>query len=216
MSTRRAITIATAILVIFISLVFMKVTLSARQEFRQAEQALQAHDLDDAITHFNRALHWYSPGSKPVQSSVERLWEIGEKAEAKKDFSLALHAYRMLRSGLYAARSFYTPYPDWIAQCDERIATLVSQQPPALSPNGTPYPIPDKVEILKTLKTKTEPDLFWTIVLEMGFIGWVGCTVAFICRVCTGPNEFMPRRAFFWGMLIVCFYALWLVGMLRA
>ncbi len=216
MPARRVTMLAAAIILIVLLMVFMKVTMSARNEYELAEKALSQGNVEEAITHFNRALHWYSPGSTSVRNSVERLWEIGNKAEHAQNDATALNAYRMLRSGLYSARSFYTPYTDWIDKCDYRIATIIAQQPSRRSPSGNSYPVPLKKAVLESLKARTEPDYFWSIICEVGFIGWIACTIGFTFFVFTGEKRFQPKRALAWGIPIVVFYALWVVGMLRA
>lgn len=57
---------------------------------------------------------------------------------------------------------------------------------------------------------------FWAFVCETGFFGWVGSTIAFILRGFGPDNTFFARRAAFWGSLIVVFYALWVLGMMKA
>ncbi len=216
MTTRRAIFTTAGIFLVFILLVYIKVTVLALSEYEKAETALRTGTVNEAITHLNRAIHWYSPGSTSVRMAIDRLWEIGQSAEQKNNHETALHAYRMLRSSLYSARSFYTPHPDWIARCDERIAAIVSQQPPEPSLSGHPYPSPKKEEVLEVLKTRTEPDYFWSIICEGGFVGWIACTIAFIFFVFSGERGFRTRRAYLWGGLLVAFYALWVLGMLKA
>lgn len=198
------------------TLVYLKVTISARSDYQRAQAALQSNNLEEAITYFNRAIHWYSPGSKTITNSIHGLWQIGTQAEGNGDAEMALKAFRAIRSSLYSARSFYTPHSDWIEKCDDRISTLVAQEQTSRSPNKHKDFLAKKDEALTILKMKTEPDLFWSIVCEVGFIGWIGCAIAFILRVFTGERSFVPRRAIFWGILIVLFYSLWLAGMLRA
>ena len=202
---------------VFLLMVFFKVYLSARSEYHKGEEAFNNRDYEQAIIHFDRALHWYSPESKYIEYSMEALWEIGARAEKEENLDLSLQAYRSLRSGLYSARSFYTPHQDWIDKCDQRIAdiTFITQNE-RRSPAGRPYPPTKKEDILKILKTKTEPDVSWSIICEIGFLGWIGCSIAFILRVFSGDKGFNPRRAFFWGAFIVVFYAVWIVGMLNA
>ena len=56
----------------------------------------------------------------------------------------------------------------------------------------------------------------WGILGEIGFVGWVGCTVGFIFRAFGDDDSFYARKAVFWGSLVVLFYALWVFGMLKA
>lgn len=216
MSPRNILTFGLAIICSFILLVFFKVTFEARREYRTAEEALQAKNIDEAITHFNRAIHWYTPVSSPVRKSIERLWEIGAHAEKNGDYPLALRAYQELRSSLYSARSFYTPCPEWIERCDERIASIISEGKIPPPPERKDLPLDSKEEVLKILKTKTEPDYIWSIICEIGFIGWIACTIGFILFVFAGEKGFLAKRAFVWGALVIIFYAVWVVGMLQA
>jgi len=71
-------------------------------------------------------------------------------------------------------------------------------------------------EVLEILRIRTEPDYFWSIMCEVGFVGWIACTVGFIFFVFTGDRGFRVKRALVWGALIIIFYAVWIVGMLRA
>jgi len=206
-----------SMMLIFIAAVYAKVTYEARNEYKKAGESLQAEDIPTAITHFNRAIHWYAPGSSAVKKSIEHLWQLGTLAEQSEDYALALRAYRELRSSLYSARSFYTPHTDWIEKCDNRIADLIAtgKASDALT-EGRASSKTSREEVLAILKTKTEPDYFWSIGCELGFLGWIGCTVGFICFVFVGQRGFHARRAVVWGALIVLFYAVWIVGMLRA
>ncbi|MCK5504490.1 MAG: hypothetical protein KAJ10_04980 [Thermodesulfovibrionia bacterium] len=56
----------------------------------------------------------------------------------------------------------------------------------------------------------------WALACELGFLGWVGCTIGFIFRAFGDNDAFYGRRALFWGGLVVIFYALWVLGMVRA
>lgn len=56
----------------------------------------------------------------------------------------------------------------------------------------------------------------WAIVLEIGFIGWVASTIAFIFKAFDKEDNFIPKQALKWGIIIVIFYALWITGMMKA
>lgn len=202
----------------FVFLVFIKVNVNAHKEHQKAEAALNNNNLEQAITHFNRAIHWYSPGSKTIKASVQALWEIGIQAEINRDYRIALQAFRSLRSSLYSARSFYTPYPDWIDKCDDRISSLVALEREPYHPDDA-FPKTSfrrKDEILNILDAPTEPSVLWSIIVEIGFLGWIGSAIGFIFRVFSGQKGFNPTRAVFWGILLIFFYAFWIIGMLNA
>ncbi|MFC1852810.1 hypothetical protein ACFL27_21645 [candidate division CSSED10-310 bacterium] len=58
-----------------------------------------------------------------------------------------------------------------------------------------------------------EPSIEWSLILIIGFFGWIGSTIGFIFRGITQENRLHKKRAFRWGILIVFFYALWVLGL---
>ena len=204
------------IFILFLLLVFAKVTINARSEYQEGNKFFRAKDYKQAIIHFNRAIHWYSPGSKSVKNSIQTLWKIGTEAENQGDVNLALDAFQSITSSLYSARSFYTPHQEWIAKCENRIASIrAKQEENHPQYKGIPFE-KRKEEAIKILRMKTGPNVFWSVMVEVGFLGWIGCAIGFILRVFIGVKGFNSKRAVFWGALIIFFYALWIVAMLRA
>lgn len=130
--------VTTVIVTIFImiAMIWGKTYYSQQKQFRIGEYAFTKGDLKHAITGYESAIQMYTPGSGKVKASIEKLWEIGEIFERQNQIDWALLAYRSLRSSLYAVRSFYTPYPEWIGLCDEKIARLLAlkEGPAALNP----------------------------------------------------------------------------------
>lgn len=49
-----------------------------------------------------------------------------------------------------------------------------------------------------------------------GFLGWIGCTIGFIFGAFEKQGRFNNKRALKWGVAVVAFYALWIVGMMNA
>jgi hypothetical protein len=97
--------------------------------FNEGEKLFQEGQLLDAITSFETSAHAYTPYNSYVKRSMERMWEIGTRFEAEKEEpDYALIAYRSLRSSVYAIRSLYMPYKEWIPRCDEKIRKLVEIQ----------------------------------------------------------------------------------------
>jgi hypothetical protein len=199
MTVRGKILIGAGAFILFLLLVFTKVTINARNEYQKGDKFFREKDYKQAIIYFNRAIHWYSPGSKSVTNSIQALWEIGTQAEHQGDTDLALNAFQSITSSLYSARSFYTPHQEWIAKCEDQIATIRAKQEEARLPNkGIPLG-KRKEAILKILRVKTEPDVFWSMIVEVGFLGWIGCAIGFILRVFIGEKGFNSKRAVFWG-----------------
>lgn len=210
--------IITALIIgsIMLLMVVIKVYYRSMTEFNIGEEAFKKQEINEAITHFERSIHWYTPFNRYVAGSAERLWEIGENAEKQKDTKLALLAYRSLRSSFYAVRSFYTPYKEWINKCDEKISSLVAAQETPFESEKKKSFKQRKAESLKILKTDRAPHVGWSIFLEIGFVGWVACTIMFILKVFTGEKGFQGRKALFWGPIIIIFYAMWIIGMMKA
>lgn len=57
---------------------------------------------------------------------------------------------------------------------------------------------------------------FWSVIVEIGLFGWIGSTIAFIFKAITPDNKLVKRNAALWGALIVLFYALWILGLVKA
>ena len=57
---------------------------------------------------------------------------------------------------------------------------------------------------------------FWSVIVEIGFLGWVGCTIAFIFKAIDENNRLVKKNAALFGILIVIFYALFVAGLLKA
>ena len=204
------------VVILVVLAVFLKVYLSSRMEYRKAEAAFQQQDYHKAITHYERSIQWYTPASKYVAGAAQRLWQIGELTAGQGKSDLALEAYESLRSSFYAVRSFYTPYREWIDKCDEKIASLVAAKGPTVKRDiGKSY-AQRRAEYLKLLKKDAAPDVTWSVLLEAGFIGWIGSTIAFIFQAFSRDGSFYNKKALFWGSLIIAFYALWIIGMLKA
>jgi tetratricopeptide (TPR) repeat protein len=99
-----------------------------RAQFQRGEAAFNARDYLGAIAGYEAAIHLYTPGSRLVERSAQRLWELGGAYERSGDLERALVTYRALRSSFYAAAWLRQPGKDWIDRCDARIAGILRQQ----------------------------------------------------------------------------------------
>jgi len=198
-------------------LVVAYVGVQGYREYQRAEVAKAKKDLEAAITHYQRSIKWYLPGAFYVTRAADGLWQIGVEAEGKGDRQMALTAYQELRSSFYAARSFYTPGKEWIEKCNQKIAVLMAQWEAASSESKAKASLEElRQKHLAILTQKDRPDYFWSIVLEIGFFGWVGATVGFIMQVFQGEKGFVTKRALGWGTLFLISYFIWILGMLKA
>jgi hypothetical protein len=51
------------------------------------------------------------------------------------------------------------------------------------------------------------------VLVEIGFLGWVGATVGLIWYVVDEQGYFARRQGFLWGSVLALFFALWLIAM---
>lgn len=207
----RIISVAVGLCFVVLAMVWARAFYGSIQSYHKGATHLEKHQYIEAITFFDRSIHWYTPFNPYVRKSAEHLWEIGIRAEQEGDTRLALIAIRTIRQGFYAARSFYTPGKDWISRCDTKITSLTAKEMNGQQPEG-------KVAVPSARQQTTGPDIFWTIVLEAGFLGWIGSAIGFLIHALTGEKiaELRSKPALFWGLMVILFYALWIVGMMRA
>jgi len=116
------------VLVILFGMVWANTYYRGHSEYVEGEKYFKQGNFKDAITAYGTSVRMYTPFSGYVPASLQRLWEIGEGYRQAGQYEWALIAYRDLRSGIYAIRSIYTPYEEWIARTDERIAQTLALQ----------------------------------------------------------------------------------------
>ena len=102
--------------------------LDARAEIEGADQAAAVGDVETEIEHLGRALRWRVPWSGHDEVVLDRLFALGDAAEAAGDDATALAAYREARGGLLATRVLAVPHADARAELDLRIARLMAAQ----------------------------------------------------------------------------------------
>ena len=209
--------ISLALGAVLIACVFFAVAVACRsqQEFARAEAAHQSGAYAEAITHYERAIKWYIPYSGSVRRSVARLWDIGVAAEARADTALALTAYRALRASLFAIQSLYVPYPEWIPKCEARIAALMPDTMQAHYKARAPQE-QHRVRFLQMFERNPAPQPGWTLLLELGFLAWVGATIGLIWNVEIREGRWLWRYGWCWSSGIVLGFAAWVIGMLYA
>ncbi|MDH3600016.1 MAG: hypothetical protein OEU26_10310 [Candidatus Tectomicrobia bacterium] len=187
----------------------------SQQEFARAETAHQSGAYAEAITHYERAIKWYLPHSGSVRRAVASLWDMGVAAEARADTSLALAAYRALRGSLFAIQSLYVPYPEWIPKCEARIAALMPDTMQANYKARAPQE-QHRVRFLRMFERNLAPQLGWSLLLELGFLAWVGATIGLIWDVDIRDGRWIWRHGWRWSSGIALGFAAWVIGMLYA
>lgn len=212
--SRLKLPLLTAALVLL--MVVIRVFYGAVSELEAGEQALTAGTADEAIIHLERSLHWYLPLCPLPEKAANALWSIGSEAEARGDRETALEAYQALRSALYATRSFYTPLPGWIKKANERIASLQIEEPGGMWPDPTLPAAERKAIALAVLEKDDAPDVGWSAVSVLGFVGWIACALGFVLRGFDSSGCFSRKPGLSWGAGVVLGFLLWVVGLMRA
>jgi len=204
-----------AVTVILLIMVWVRVFYGSMQACQEGKAYLKANQYIKAITFFDRSIHWYTPLNPYVDKSAERLWEISKDAQKRGDIRLALIAARTIRRGFIAARSFYTPGRDWIEKCDLRIYELLKIEHDRKGDLAV-VDLSD-ISVLDNPQVKG-PDVPWSIILLAGLLGWIGSAIVFII---SGFRAFQETRLlsfsnFKWIVLWAVFFAIWVVGMMKA
>jgi hypothetical protein len=197
------------------AMVWVRALYGSMQAYQQGEACLEKDQYIRAVTFFDRSIRWYTPLNPYVRKSAERLWEISMLAKQQDDIRLALIATRTIRRGFYAARSVYTPGKDWIKKCDAQISGLMEiDRADKEMERGSGAPDKSTPGSLEA----TSPSTPWSIIVEIGFLGWIGSVVGFIIFACkdSGKERFLTRPALVWGCLSLTFFALWIVAMMKA
>jgi hypothetical protein len=203
----RRIALVLVVVAVVLVMAWFRVMMDGRTARQRADQLLAQGKADEAIGFYDRALHMYWPGSPAVARAVDALTTLAAQREASGDREGALHAWRVLRSGLYAARGLYLPYPQVVAQTEARIAELTAQKlnDPA-----------EQERQLRFLQQSHDPHRGWSMLALAGFALWVGAAVGFIWRAMTPQGRLVVKPALRWAALFVAGYGLWLTGLYLA
>jgi tetratricopeptide (TPR) repeat protein len=197
------------------SVLVVRVISSAKDELGKAEALASQGDVEGAIVHFRRAARWYAPASPYHVTALDRLAKIGAKAEAEGQLERALRAYRSVRGSILATRSFYVPERARLHAANERIAALMAEQPPPGMDAGK-----SKAQIarehLALLTPIPGPSVLWTVVLLLGFFGWVSAAFAFSVRAIDEHDRWVPAEARKWGAVMALGFGLFVLGMALA
>ena len=189
----------------------LRVLIGGWCECRNAREELRQERPYQAVVHYERAVRWYLPGCPFVRQAAVALEDLATEAEDAGDVELALFAYRGLRSAAYSTRSVFQPMPERIARAEERIASLMAADPAATWPDRTLPADERRTIVLANLRQHTDPDTFWVVVLELGFLAWLGGGAALAWRV--GRTDRRRRTTWVLVATVVTGYLLWIVGM---
>ncbi len=193
-------------------MVIVRVVVSSRGEWREAEARLSQGDREGALDHLGRAARLYAPGNPYSRRALARIAEI---ARTSDDRALSLLAWREARSAILATRSVYTPHRALLAEANARIATLAAAlEPPSVDPGA------DEAARARwhadRLARDDAPSVGWSLAALAGLALFVGCAIGFFFRGLDERDRLRGRVALAWAAGVGCGLALFLVALARA
>jgi hypothetical protein len=203
------------IVVVFLAMVWMRAFYGSMKAYEEGEKYLEMDQFVQAITFFDRSIHWYTPYNPYVEKSAKRLWEVGERSRQDGDIKLALIALRAIRGGFYSARSFYTPGKNWIRMSEKKIHELEKMEK---AQKG----LQDEAKMETAFGERSQevpgPNPGWSVLVVLGFLGWVGAVIGLIWFSWTPLRKAEGYRSIsiLWGCLALIFFILWIVAMFQA
>lgn len=204
-----------AIIALLFAALAVRVVASSRSELIEARRLSEKGDIAGSIVHFRRAARWYAPASPYHVQALSELGKIAREAERRADKPLALSAYRAIRAAIMSTRSFYIPERDRLNAANRRIADLMASQPPPPIDAGKSREALRK-EHLALLEAQKGPNIFWTCVLLLGFVAWVGGAFLFSIRAIDDTDRFNWSEARRWGTIIVVGFGVFVLAMTLA
>lgn len=204
------------VVILFLLFVGGRVFYLQRSHFMKAEKYFAEANWKLAMREYNTAMHFYTPWPPYIKKSAKRLWQIGEMFEKQERLDWAHIAYSSIRSSFYAARSLYTPGKDWINKCDDKIADLNVRM---LIEEGSIKPEEadtEKKKHLHVMRVNRAPALFWSVLAEVGFLGWVVSVIFIIFKGFDDNGKLRKRFAFYGVLSFILTFAVWVMSLLKA
>jgi hypothetical protein len=173
-----------------------RMIIGARGELSRARTARDQGEVTAQIRHLRRAMAYYLPGNPWTRLAKEELLVTARRAKGRGERSLALHAYRELRSAILALRGIIRPYAESLPEVNRSIAQLTSQSPEASPRLRTTS---GRQTLLDRLNRPEEPDPAWAGLGLAGFLLWVTASFLLLLRGLRPEIRIIPGR--FWPLL---------------
>lgn len=205
--------IAAAVVVLAIGLpLWLRAGIDGGAELRAADEAAAAGERDREIEHLGRALRWRAPGWGHDEDALERLWTIGEAEQARgvDGREGALAAYREVRRGLLATRTWGIPHRERWDEANARIATLMAEQERALGLDASAGGEPEAFH-RELLQREPGPQPVRANLAALAFVAWMGCVVGFVTRGLDAKGRLRLPAAARWGVGALVMVIAWAV-----
>jgi hypothetical protein len=206
-----------AVAIVFAA-VWARVWTSARGELEAALVARSAGDISTALTHYQYAMRWYTPGASAPVDAANALDEIATEAAAAGDHALALRALRRLRGGVLATRSLYSPFGDRLDAVNTRLAKHTAEAQLALGQATIRGRTLAELERdhLTLLQRDPTPTPGWSLLVFVSFLGWLGSVFMTVGRGLDREARLVRPTFFRWGLSALGCFGLWLFALSQA
>lgn len=167
----------------------------------------------DRVKAYERVILHYVPLSPWTGRAVKELQKLCSDFYDEEE---ALYCYETLRSSLLQIRSVFIPYRDVLEVIIPRIAVLRAKLQIGHPGGESPYDEQTLIEYhTSLLRHDNSPSLFWSCVIVMSLLGWVGMGFALTwCCFREDKNKF--RRLLFGGIAWLILFGIWILGLYRA
>ena len=168
---------------------------------------------EEAAKHYTRALNWYVPFGS-AETAAEEMLALGLARDQEGRSGEAILYLSRMRSGLYGARSLFTPRPDLIARAEPVLARLRAVQ--KLGPDAEPSELQAKTDqYLEIMRRPSRPATLPALAAVGGFFLWAAAGLWFIFSFFS-----FKKRGWLSGWLPAALFALgfaaWIWGMIWA
>ena len=204
------------VILLFLVLVGGRSFYLQRSHFMAAEKYYNEANWKLAIREYDTAMHFYTPWSPYIEKSARKLWQIGEMFEKQDRLDWANIAYSSIRSSFYSSRSLYTPGKFWINKCDEKIADLNVKMLIKEGSLKLEEADAEKMKHLYVMKVDRAPGPFWSILVEIGFFGWLGSVLLIIFKGFSDNGKIHKKFALYSVLSFLLSFTIWVVASLKA
>ena len=208
--TARSLARGLAVVLILAVVLVAVVETRARSELDLARASAKRSDWRESLKHYSRALNWYVPFGASG-TAAEELLALGLRLDGGGEKRLASTALMRLRSGLYGARSFYTPRPDLLEKAEPALARLMAAEKLGDKPDPAKLALLTKT-YLDEMRTPSRPRPGYALAASGGFLVWTEAVLLFIWRFFRKENGGW-KAAWPFAALWAVGFALWLWGM---
>lgn len=191
---------------------------SARSELERADIARSAGEVERALTHYQYAMRWYTPGASAPQSAARALDALAQEATANGKRQTALDALRRLRGGILATRHLFSPFGGRLDDVNQRIAKHMAAEQLALGQatiRGRSLATLE-ADHLALLQRDPTPTVGWSLLVIFSFLGWLGAVFMTLSKGLTREASVVRPTFFRWGAAALTSFGLWLFALSQA